>query len=102
MEIQPDRITPEGEGFLYKKYVVKLVLCVIAVIIFAFIYQTANNIEDWNVTNENQKPLNFDDSLHYSAATFTTTGYGDIYPLTQYPRYITYLQMFLTLCVILY
>lgn len=86
-----------------KKQLVNTVLLQISIIIiFSFIYYFIG--EDnfiFNINNLNVKVTNYLEYLYFSIGTSSSTGFGDIVPITQLARTLVILQIFITYTTIL-
>lgn len=67
-----------------------LVVHIIFIILVTFIhYFIANKKENWSTG----KKLSLFDAFHFTLTTHTTVGYGDIYPVGTFNKFISHLHM---------
>lgn len=81
-------------------YLIPVLALVILSVIYAFIYKALIMINPNSFIGLNQSSHAVD-FLYYSLITATTTGYGDIYPVTTAGRIITISEILLGILIVL-
>lgn len=87
------------EQTYYKKIYFKITLFFIVIFSYSFLLSKITDASDWFIIENKIQNGMLNNMIHFSFTTFTTTGYGDIVPISRRSRILTHILMSLAFVI---